>query len=164
MLALLFPGQGSQEVGMARDVCRASQAARDVFALADAALELPLSTLCFEEAPDATLEGSTRIRGDDRAFLVEALKKALGDCTTSAPARRARRPERSRRPRARFRRPEPAFRIGHQPRRPICPRSGVLVATPLRSTGQPLSFAVPLNLLRERPLTSDESRSRKRAW
>jgi [acyl-carrier-protein] S-malonyltransferase len=48
VLALLFPGQGSQEVGMGRDVCEASPAARAVFESADAALGLPLSKLCFE--------------------------------------------------------------------------------------------------------------------
>ena len=31
MLALLFPGQGSQEVGMGRDACEVSPAARAVF-------------------------------------------------------------------------------------------------------------------------------------
>jgi len=48
MLALLFPGQGSQEVGMGRDVCEASSAARDVFATADRVLGFELSRLCFE--------------------------------------------------------------------------------------------------------------------
>lgn len=48
MLALLFPGQGSQEVGMGRDVAEASPAARDVFESADRALGMPLSKLCFE--------------------------------------------------------------------------------------------------------------------
>jgi [acyl-carrier-protein] S-malonyltransferase len=48
VLALLFPGQGSQEVGMGRDVATASPAARAVFDAADAALSLPLSRLCFE--------------------------------------------------------------------------------------------------------------------
>jgi [acyl-carrier-protein] S-malonyltransferase len=52
VLALLFPGQGSQEVGMAKDACEASDAARAVFEAADAALDLPLSRLCFEGPED----------------------------------------------------------------------------------------------------------------
>src|SRR5437762_4085178 len=47
MLALLFPGQGSQFVGMGRALCDASAAARAVFEEADAALQFPLSRLCF---------------------------------------------------------------------------------------------------------------------
>jgi [acyl-carrier-protein] S-malonyltransferase len=52
VLALLFPGQGSQEVGMAKDACEVSDAARAVFEAADAALGLPLSRLCFEGPED----------------------------------------------------------------------------------------------------------------
>jgi len=55
MLALLFPGQGSQSVGMGRDVCESSPAARAVFAAADAALGRPLSRLCFEGPAEALL-------------------------------------------------------------------------------------------------------------
>ncbi|MCE9601397.1 MAG: ACP S-malonyltransferase, partial [Gemmatimonadetes bacterium] len=45
---LLFPGQGSQKPGMAKDLAEAFPAARDVFDRADAALGTKLSTLCFE--------------------------------------------------------------------------------------------------------------------
>ena len=47
-LALLFPGQGSQFVGMGHALCRESAAARAVFEEADAALGFSLSRLCFE--------------------------------------------------------------------------------------------------------------------
>jgi len=46
--AFVFPGQGSQAVGMGADVYRASPAARAVYETADAALGVALSTLCFE--------------------------------------------------------------------------------------------------------------------
>ena len=47
-LLLLFPGQGSQKPGMAKDLAAQFPAARAVFADADAALGTPLSTRCFE--------------------------------------------------------------------------------------------------------------------
>ena len=48
MYFLLFPGQGSQKPGMAKDLAEAFPQARDVFARADAALSTALSTLCFD--------------------------------------------------------------------------------------------------------------------
>lgn len=47
-LALLFPGQGSQFVGMGKELCESSPAARSIFEQADTVLGFPLSRLCFE--------------------------------------------------------------------------------------------------------------------
>ena len=54
-LAFIFPGQGSQHVGMGRDFWENSPAARAVFARADEALGFPLSRLCFE-GPEEELQ------------------------------------------------------------------------------------------------------------
>jgi [acyl-carrier-protein] S-malonyltransferase len=51
-IAWLFPGQGSQSVGMAKDVLAASAAARAVFERVDAALGEPLSRLILEGPED----------------------------------------------------------------------------------------------------------------
>ena len=53
-IAFVFPGQGSQSVGMGADIFAASPAARAVYETADAALGFSLSTLCFE-GPEETL-------------------------------------------------------------------------------------------------------------
>jgi [acyl-carrier-protein] S-malonyltransferase len=58
-LAYLFPGQGSQVVGMGRDLYEKFPAARAVFDEADEALGFSLSKLCFE-GPAETL-GLTEI-------------------------------------------------------------------------------------------------------
>src|SRR2546421_8577382 len=46
-IAYIFPGQGSQAVGMGKDLFDNFAAAREVFEVADDALGFPLSRMCF---------------------------------------------------------------------------------------------------------------------
>ena len=84
MLALLFPGQGSQAVGMGRDVAETSDAARAAFEAADAVLGLPITRLCFE-GPEEEL---VRTEIQQPAILTTsiALLRALEERTELAPA------------------------------------------------------------------------------
>jgi [acyl-carrier-protein] S-malonyltransferase len=84
LLALLFPGQGSQEVGMGRDVCEASPAARAVYEAADAALGFPLSRLCFEGPEDELRR--TEIQQPALLATSIALLRALEEQARPAPA------------------------------------------------------------------------------
>ncbi len=68
-VALLFPGQGSQTVGMGRDVYGASPAARRLFDEADRVLGFGLSRLCFD-GPEEVL---TRTENAQPAIFVTSL-------------------------------------------------------------------------------------------
>ena len=51
-IAFLFPGQGSQSVGMGLDLYENSTAAKEIFNTADEVLERPLSKIMFEGPPE----------------------------------------------------------------------------------------------------------------
>ncbi len=71
-LALLFPGQGSQYLGMGKRLQELSSAARRVFAHADDAVGFPLSHICFEgprEALDDTANTQPAIVATSVAYL-----------------------------------------------------------------------------------------------
>jgi [acyl-carrier-protein] S-malonyltransferase len=79
-IAFVFPGQGSQAVGMGADVYAASPAARAVFAAVDRALDMPLSRLCFE-GPEETLRETINAQPaivTVSLALLAALREALG--------------------------------------------------------------------------------------
>jgi [acyl-carrier-protein] S-malonyltransferase len=54
--AYVFPGQGSQWVGMGRDLYQGFPPAKAVFEQADEALDFPLSQLCFDGPEDELLQ------------------------------------------------------------------------------------------------------------
>ena len=81
-LALLFPGQGSQFVGMGRALFDRSPAARAVFEEADAALGFELTRLCFE-GPEEELRATANTQP---AILTHSIA-ALHALRAESPAR-----------------------------------------------------------------------------
>ena len=55
MQAIIFPGQGSQYVGMGKDLHERNPIARELFERADALLGFSLSKICFE-GPESELK------------------------------------------------------------------------------------------------------------
>jgi [acyl-carrier-protein] S-malonyltransferase len=87
-VAFLFPGQGSQKVGMGADVFAASAAARRIFATFDDSLGFSLSNLCFqgpEETLRSTVNAQPAIVAVSLAYLA-AFQEAISPQDSSQPA------------------------------------------------------------------------------
>ncbi|RCK80721.1 MAG: Malonyl CoA-acyl carrier protein transacylase [Candidatus Ozemobacter sibiricus] len=77
MNVLIFPGQGSQKVGMAKAMVEAWPWAAELAARTDRILGRPLSTVCFE-GPESALKETTTTQPAiffTAALLVEALRR-----------------------------------------------------------------------------------------
>ena len=94
-VAFVFPGQGSQSVGMGRTLAASSQAAADVFAAADDALGESISTLAWE-GPDELLN---RTENAQPALLAASIAYLAATRERAAAAGQ--------------RLPDPAFIAGH---------------------------------------------------
>ena len=84
--ALLFPGQGSQHVGMARDLAERYAIARETMAEADDTLGFALSQLCYEGPADEltqTINAQPAILAASIAAL-RVLQQEMGDGNASS--------------------------------------------------------------------------------
>ena len=72
-IAYVFPGQGSQNVGMGRDLYNSYSSAREVFDEANAALGFPISRLCFE-GPEEELVETNNVQPAVLAVSLACLK------------------------------------------------------------------------------------------
>lgn len=79
-VAFVFPGQGSQTVGMGADIYASSPAARRVFEIADATLGFSISAICFSGPEDTlreTINTQPALVATSLALLA-ALQEAAG--------------------------------------------------------------------------------------
>ena len=75
-LAILFPGQGSHQVGAGRDLYDSFPLAREVFQRCDEALSLPLSEICFR-GPEETLRDTANAQPAILAVSLACLAAGL---------------------------------------------------------------------------------------
>ncbi|UCC59383.1 MAG: ACP S-malonyltransferase [Dehalococcoidia bacterium] len=84
-VAYVFPGQGSQAVGMGYDLFQNSREAKEVFEEADEALGIPISRLCFE-GPEDELRKTINSQPAILIASIACLRAATGINGTLRPA------------------------------------------------------------------------------
>lgn len=72
-MAFIFPGQGSQYVGMGKDLCENFKVARETFEEADDALQVKISSFCFE-GPEEELKLTANTQPAILTVSVSALR------------------------------------------------------------------------------------------
>ncbi len=84
-LAFVFPGQGSQSVGMGLDLANNFEAAKDAFAKIDEAAGRSLSSLCFE-GPEAELKRTINTQPTIMAASLAAYAAFTGELKGHLPS------------------------------------------------------------------------------
>ena len=83
-IAYVFPGQGSQKVGMGADLYNIYSSVREIFDEADTALGFPLSRLCFE-GPEEELIKTKNVQPAILVISIACLKAAQQNSNKKLP-------------------------------------------------------------------------------
>lgn len=78
-IAFLFPGQGSQAVGMGKDLYENFESAKNVFDTADKVLEKSITTMCFE-GPEESLKQTVNTQPSIVTMSIAAMEALKSSC------------------------------------------------------------------------------------